>query len=413
MSESVAHAAIMRMNMREVAVNPTYSGIGVDLAQLASVKGDDGHKAFLERRAEQCASFGVNEQNQRKPFAFGAGLAFIPVHGTLINRFGGSYSFITGYNFLRSQVAAAVADDDVMGIVLDVNSYGGEAAGCFECAAFIAEARKSKMILAVVDSNAYSAAYAIASAANKIVVTPSGGAGSIGVVGMHVDMSKLLTNIGYTVTLVHSGAHKVDGNPYEPLPDEVKAKWQAGMDKSRAAFASLVSTNLGIDLKKVMDTEAQTYRADEALAIGLIHAIASPEEAVRAFIDELSGSTPKAKGHQMSNETKTEPAPAVDARKAERARISGIQTCAEATGRESLANHLALNTEMSVDEAKAILGAAPKATTEAPKTDNFKAAMDASTHPGLNSNDGGGTQQESASASILRNHSLATGVKYN
>ncbi len=77
-----------------------------------------------------------------------------------------------------------------------------------------------------------------------------------------------------------------------------------------------------------------------------------------------------------------------DAQKAERARVSGIQSCEEAKGRESLANHLAFNTSMSIDEAKAMLAAAPKA--DAAATNGFKAAMDAGNHPNVGADGGNG-----------------------
>lgn len=71
-----------------------------------------------------------------------------------------------------------------------------------------------------------------------------------------------------------------------------------------------------------------------------------------------------------------------EAVKAERARVSGIQTCEEAKGRETLANHLALNTDMSVDAAKAILAAAPKQAA-APSGNAFREAMNSGSNPNV------------------------------
>lgn len=102
------------------------------------------------------------------------------------------------------------------------------------------------------------------------------------------------------------------------------------------------------------------------------------------------------------------------ARKAERARVQGILTCEEAKGRETLANHLAMNTEMSVDEAKTILAAAPVATAAAPKAaaNPFEAAMNNSKHPNVGS-DAAAASQEAASPvnAILADFQAATGRK--
>jgi signal peptide peptidase SppA len=385
----------------------------------------------MARRSEMCAAFGFNAQEQRKPFAFANGMAIIPVAGTLINRFNWAYSSVTGYNFIRSQLNAALADDDVTGIVLDVNSYGGEAAGCFELAADIRAARDVKPVMAVVDSNAYSAGYAIASAASKIVLTPSGGVGSIGVIAMHVDMSKALADYGYKVTLIYEAEHKADGNPYEPLPDDVKASIQSSIHTAYGMFTKLVAENLGMDEQKVRDTKSRIYRAEDALSLGLIHAIATPNQAVQAFFDELSGSNLQLRNQGVSMTTATqEPGAdqqaanqaavataASEARIAERARVAGITGCEEAKGRTALANHLAMNTDMSVDAAKGVLAVAPVEQTQASTSNAFKQTMDASQHPNVGSEGGEGDKAEGGQDSganlvsrILGAQAQATGV---
>ena len=433
MSDFAARAALARMNLREVAVAAHYTSLGADIQHMASTKPEEAQAAFMDRRAEMCAAFGFNAQEQRKPFAFANGMAIIPVSGTLVNRFNWAYSSVTGYNFIRSQINSALADDDVTGIVLDVNTYGGEAAGCFELAADIRAARSKKPVMAVVDSNAYSAGYAIASAASKIVLTPSGGVGSIGVIAMHVDMSKAWADYGYKVTLIYEAEHKADGNPYEPLPDDVKASIQKNIHTSYGMFTALVAENLGMDEQKVRDTKSRIYRAEEALSLGLIHAIATPNQAVQAFFDELSGSTLQLRNEGVSMTTATEKpgadqqaadqAAAVqkaasEARTAERARVSGITGCEEAKGRAALANHLAMNTEMSVEDAKGVLAAAPAEQTQASAPNAFKQVMDASKHPNVGSEGGEGDKAEGSQGEganlvsrILGAQAQATGVK--
>lgn len=428
MSDHAARAALSRMNMREVAIDPQYTALANDMKLMAGTDAEAGQAAFLARRADLCAAYGFNQTAQSKPFAFAAGLAIIPVSGTLVNRFGQSYGYVTGYNFIRSQLNLAMADDDVKGIVLDVNSYGGEAAGCFELAAEIRAARDKKPILAVVDSNAYSAGYAIASAASHIVAIPSAGVGSVGVIAMHIDMSAMLEEWGVKVTLIYEGEHKADGNPYEPLPESVLKNMQASIHKSYEAFVSLVAANRGIDAQAVRDTKSQCYRADDALAIGFIDAITSPNEAAVAFLDELSGSNHQLrKEEEMSTTQTTEPGAgtqasatksaeqaANEARVAERARVSGIMGCEEAKGREALANHLAMNTEMSVDDAKAVLAAAPKAEEKAtkPASNAFAEAMNKDTHPNVGADTSGSGEQAASdpAAQILADQRRATGA---
>lgn len=425
MSEHVAHQAMMRMNMREVAVATHQSTLMSDLRQLAQADDKTEHEALMERRAELCRSFGAMDADvQNKPFAFAQGIAFIPVTGSLINRFGGSYGYVTGYNFIRGQVAAAGLDPDVKRIVFDMNSYGGEAAGCFECAADIPKFANGKPTMAVVDSNCYSACYALASQCDKIVVTPSGGVGSVGVVAMHVNVGPVLEKFGYEITFIFAGDHKVDGNPYEALPDDVKASMQASINKSYDAFVTLVAAGRKIDEKAIRDTQARTYRADDALRLGLIDAIATPQQAVQAFYDELSGSTFQLQSVKDSQMADADNKPGADqavaqqeARNAERARIQGIQSCEEAKGRETLANHLALSTDMSVDAAKAILAVSPvkaEETKPAATVNAFEQAMNNTPNPKVGMDDGkaaGGDTEQNAAATILANFTLASGYK--
>lgn len=440
MSDTAARAALERMNLREVAVAASYSTLASDLRQMAATEPEEAQKKFMEhRRTELCAAYGFEESPQRKPFAFSSGVAIIPVSGSLINRFGQSYGFVTGYNFIRRQMTMALADEDVKGIVLDVNSYGGEAAGCFELSADIRKMRGTKPIIAVIDSNCYSAGYAVASAADKIVCTPSGGAGSIGVVAMHVDMSKMLKDYGVEVTFIHFGEHKVDGNPYEKLSPEVKKDIQKGVDKSGEMFVALVATNRNIDAAKVKATEARVYRAEEAQELGLIDTIATPSEAMQVFFGELTGSnqqlkkedamsasteaTPGATNAAQATQQATQAAPdtaalekaASDARVAERARVAGITGCDEAKGRSTLANHLAMNTDMPVEAAKAVLAASPAeaaAAAPAATANPFKQAMDAGTHPNVGASASDGTEL-TAAQKILQAQAGYTGVKHD
>ncbi|MBF4406305.1 hypothetical protein EAY15_24370, partial [Vibrio anguillarum] len=103
-----------------------------------------------------------------------------------------------------------------------------------------------------------SAGQALSSACSRRLITQTGVAGSVGVVMMHANMEELMKNRGAEITLIHSGAHKVDGNPYEKLPDDVRANLQSELDNTRQLFAQKVATNIGMDVQKVLDTEAAT-----------------------------------------------------------------------------------------------------------------------------------------------------------
>ncbi len=388
-------------------------------AMLEALRREPGAEVY-DHALDVAAVFGVTPSAPEKAFAFADGIAFIPVRGSLMNRTTASYSWVTGYKGILQRVAAAVADSDVRGIVFDVDSYGGEAAGCFECATEVrAMLRESgKPSLAMVDSNAYSAGYAMAVAADRVAIIPSGGAGSIGVITMHVDFSKALDNYGVKYTLIYSGKHKADGNPYEALPDDVRAATQARVDSKREAFIAHVAAMRSMDPERVRATEADAYEAGKALELGLVDAVMTAPSALAQFQSNLPA--PSGAFFMEANMADTAPDAATvqaETRAAEKARCAAILNHAEAAGRADLAAHLAFETDMTAEQATAMLAKAPRAAAEPAKpaagASPLDAAMSAKGTPNVGADDATGTQAPKADSAefLLASLALATGQK--
>lgn len=355
---------------------------------------------------------------QRNGSGYGVvgGVAIVPVSGVLIHRGAwiGESSGQTSYEGLRAQVDAAAEDPQVKAIALEIDSFGGEVSGCFDLADRIRAIGRTKPVRAFVVEHAYSAAYAIASQADRIVVPRSGGVGSIGVMCMHVDISAALKEGGVTVTLIHAGAHKVDGNPYEPLDADVHAELRAEMESLRKIFAATVGAGRGSRLTAAgaLATEARCLGAAEAVKAGLADSVVEPRAAFEAFIDEINQGAGSARntggpamGKRLAETAATEEddpvvaeAPEDEERaetdsdetasasegeaaeddedgagdeeddeetspeaSLERKRIAAILDSPHARGRDGLARHLALNTGMSPKAAIAVLKASPNA----------------------------------------------------
>ncbi|MGC0110727.1 S49 family peptidase, partial [Ralstonia pseudosolanacearum] len=145
-----------------------------------------------------------------------AQIAVIPIHGTLVRRTVGleAESGLASYTAIGDQLDAALADPGVAAILLDVDSPGGESGGVFDLADRIRAAAAMKPIWAVANDMAFSAAYALASAASRVFVSRTGGVGSIGVIAMHVDQSIKDAKDGIRYTAVFAGARKNDLNPH-------------------------------------------------------------------------------------------------------------------------------------------------------------------------------------------------------
>jgi signal peptide peptidase SppA len=223
------------------------------------------------------------------PYTLGKdGIATIPIIGSLVNRGAwiGAQSGLVSYEGLKTQVATAMRDDRVRAVVLDIESPGGEAVGAFECADAIKKLTQAKPVTAVVNGLMASAAYALGSAATKIVTTPTGISGSIGVVMLHADFSRNLDKAGITPTLIHAGAHKVDGNPYQPLTDDVKADLQAETETFYDLFVQCVASNRHMSAAAIRATEARTFIGQAAIDAGLADEVGT----IESVVEQLRGS---------------------------------------------------------------------------------------------------------------------------
>lgn len=227
------------------------------------------------------------------------GVAVLDIFGILAHRGGlqADSSYIQGYDGLARQLDGALADPAVRALLLNIDSPGGEVAGAFQLAEQIHAARSIKPIVAVASDLAASAAYLIASAADSISVTPTGMAGSIGVVTSHVDMSQAMGRMGLAVTYIYAGAHKIDGNPMQPLPPEVVAQIQADVDYYYQMFLQTVARyRPGTDAAALAATEARIYIGPQAVAAGLADRVETPDQAIERLAATLSKSTGRMAG---------------------------------------------------------------------------------------------------------------------
>jgi signal peptide peptidase SppA len=273
---------------------------------------------------------------------------------------------MTGYDGIEFKLETALASPQVKGILLDIHSGGGEVSGAFDLADKLAAVGQQKPVWAVADEHAFSGAYLLASQASRITTPRTGEVGSIGVIMMHSEMSRMLANEGVTVTLIKAGARKADMNPFEPLSDSTVAKLQAEVDATYQMFVGAVARGRGLTPVAVRDTAADVFNAPDSLKLGLIDAIQSANDTFTEFAAHLNAPArtisipaPTPAGQQgveqpsqqqespMADEAKLSAAaaveqPAADATRLERDRVLTIQTMTQ-PGEEALAADLIEN----------------------------------------------------------------------
>jgi signal peptide peptidase SppA len=213
--------------------------------------------------------------------AAGGAIGVLPLYGSIFPRANMITENSGGTSLQRFAAGfrGLMADSGVKAVVIDVDSPGGAVNGITEMCAEIMAARGGRPIVAVVNTLCGSAALALACACDEIVVSPSGLLGSIGCFYPHLDTSAAMAMAGEKVTLISAGDGKTDGNEFEPLTDEARAKIQKRVNEAYAIFVHDVSKGRGVSADTVRrGWKADVFGAQEAVTLGLADRVATLEE---------------------------------------------------------------------------------------------------------------------------------------
>lgn len=233
------------------------------------------------------------------------GTAIIPVMGVIARRMN-LMSRISGgvsTELVQKSVQAALDSPDIKQIVLRIDSPGGAVDGTKELVDFIYSARGRKPIIAVVDGEAASAAYWIASAADEVMAYDTSLVGSIGVVSTHYDYSKQLEREGITKTYIYAGKYKRIANDAEPLSKEGRAYLQDMVDTYYSIFVESVARNRGVSVDTVLSkmADGKLFIGEDALKAGLIDGIGTISDVLSRTSNKTSGSNANEDARSFDN----------------------------------------------------------------------------------------------------------------
>ena len=217
-------------------------------------------------------------------------VAVLPLFGTIFPRANmmTEVSGATSAERFGAMFLQLVDDPTVDAIVLDVDSPGGQAGGINELSKTIFDARGRKPIVAVANHFMASAAYWIGSAADELVVTPSGEVGSIGAFAVHEDISAALAQDGIKISIIKDGKYKAEANPYEALSEEARAAIQARVSDVYSAFVEAVARNRGIESAAVRNGfgEGRMVGAYQAVSLGMADRVETLTETIDRLLNK-------------------------------------------------------------------------------------------------------------------------------
>jgi capsid assembly protease len=240
------------------------------------------------------ARLGVPLKNTTQPASVDpeSGVAVIDISGVLAKRMN-LFSQISGgasTQLIGQQLAQALADPSVTGIVLYIDSPGGAVDGTQQLAEQVYAARGQKPIVAYTDGMMASAAYWIGSAADTVLIAgDTTQVGSIGVIATHVDRSMAQAQNGVKVTEVKAGKYKGHGSSNGPLgAGEVTLQDQ--VDKLYEVFVDTVARNRGMTAEEIQAAaEGRVFIGKDAIEAGLVDGVSTLAGAIA-----LAAGTPPA-----------------------------------------------------------------------------------------------------------------------
>lgn len=223
------------------------------------------------------------------------GVAIVSINGPLVKDpflawwFGG-----TTFQQIRAAVSRAMDDSRVAGIILDVDSPGGTVSGTEETAEAVFGVRGGgKPVAAFTSGMMASAAYWIGSAAERVFVSKTAEAGSIGVLMIHREYAELEKRIGIKTTYLKAGKYKAIGNPSEPLSEDARAIFQGQLDQIYSMFVGSVALFRDVEDERVRAdmADGRIFIGERAVAAGLADQVGNLQTAVDWVLESAETKT--------------------------------------------------------------------------------------------------------------------------
>jgi protease-4 len=178
-------------------------------------------------------------------------------------------------------------DEKIKGVVLRVNSPGGDALSSDIILHELELLKEVKPVVVSMGGVAASGGYYIACKADYIYAEPSTITGSIGVFGIIPNIQKMLNNkLGVTFDEVKSNSNSDYISLNKPMQTFQRRKLKAQIEKIYSTFIQHVSIGRHMSVPSVDSIgQGRVWAGRDALAIGLIDAFGGIDEAIKKVVD--------------------------------------------------------------------------------------------------------------------------------
>lgn len=228
-------------------------------------------------------------------------LGVIHISGPLTNKSTGWEAFCggTSYESIKEDFEALL-EAGAKTVAFMVESGGGEAYGMMDTGNYLRKLADDSgvKIISYVDGLSASAAYGLTAISDEIITNKNSEIGSIGVLIRLMNDSKALEMEGYERSFISAGTQKIpfaeDGSFRKEFLDDLQYK----VDALYKDFTEYVAEHRNLSVEAVRNTQANTFLAEDAIALGLADKVMTQED----FYSYLSGQAQNNKeGSSMSN----------------------------------------------------------------------------------------------------------------
>lgn len=239
----------------------------------------------MEKAESMQAAAGDSWESQLPPIlTVSDGVGTLAIEGPLVSGSAGFWRLfgVLGYEDIANALVEGLSNPDVQSFVLSINSGGGDVSGVQDLADLITQVDKLKPVVTHTSGMMASAAYWLGSSARKLFATQTSESGSIGVLSIHMEKSRMMENNGVKVTVIRAGKYKALANPYEPLTDAAKAEIQAKADQLYTMFLSHVADRRGMSYAVADEKigQGRTFLGQKAAEVGLVDSVGNYSAAV-------------------------------------------------------------------------------------------------------------------------------------
>ena len=217
-------------------------------------------------------------------------IGVVPIEGTIVS--GGSRTVPlplpliggaqVGADNVAQAIRAAERNKRIAGVVIFVNSPGGDAFASDLMWREVLRLRTQKPVVVVMGDVAASGGYYLAAPASTIIAQPGTITGSIGVISLRPVLAGLLAKADIHTTTLSRGANSGLLATSQPLSDAERATWRRLIGETYQEFKDRVSSGRGIaehDLEPIAG--GRVWTGTDAHALRLIDAFGGTPEGVR------------------------------------------------------------------------------------------------------------------------------------